>query len=423
MSALRSSLRSLLPDPVISLYHFSLAYLGAILYGLPSRKITVIGVTGTNGKSSTAEFIYAIFEAAGIETALSNSIRIKIGSRAGPSGGRSMPGRFFIQRFLRRARRAGCTVAIVEMTSEGVKQHRHRCIELDALVFLNLAPEHIESHGSYQAYADAKFELGLSLARSPKRPRIIVANADDPEGARYLSLPVERAVGFSLAQNEPWNADERGGSFHFGGEDIAVNLPGAFNVKNALAAAELARAFGIESACIRKGIEGVANIPGRMQRIECGQTFTAIVDYALTPDALEALYKTYGNRRKVCVFGSAGGGRDKWKRPVLGKVAESYCEAVILTNDIAYGEPAQNILDEIAGGMKKKPEIIPDRRLAIRRGVELAQASPPSQHTALLVTGMGIDTEISGADGSVLPWSDAQVVREEIERALAQERV
>jgi UDP-N-acetylmuramyl tripeptide synthase len=188
----------MLPSPILSAYHFLLAYLGALIYRFPSHKLLVIGVTGTNGKSSTAEFINSIFEEAGYITALSNSIRVKIDSHSEPSTGRSMPGRFFIQRFFRRALDSRCTVATVEMTSEGVKQHRHRAIAMDALVFTNLAPEHIESHGSLQAYADAKFELGRALARSSKRPRVMVANADDPQSARYLALPVEKTIGFGL---------------------------------------------------------------------------------------------------------------------------------------------------------------------------------------------------------------------------------
>ena len=415
MSSLKKTLRSWVPAPALSAYHFLLAYLGALRYGFPSNNLIVIGVTGTNGKSSTAEFINAIFQEAGYKTALSDSIRIKIGSHSHPSTGRSMPGRFFIQRFFRQALDAGCRVAIIEMTSEGVKQHRHRAIALDCLVFTNLAPEHIEAHGSYQAYADAKFQLGLALVRSHKRPRIMVANAQDPEGVRYLSLPVEQAVGFKL----PEGTDARGGAFQFDGETITVNIPGAFYIKNALAAAEVAHAFGIGASTVRKGIEKIRSIPGRMELIDAQQKFQVVVDYALTPDALEALYKTYGDKKKICVFGSAGGGRDKWKRPVLGEIAEKYCESVILTNDIAYDEPAQNIIDDIARGMHRTPEIIPDRRLAIRRGVELAQAFDMPEEVAVLITGMGIDTEITDATGKKIgSWSDAGVAREELEKLL-----
>lgn len=415
MASLKKTLRSLLPSPLLSAYHFSLAMLGAALYGFPSRRLIVIGVTGTNGKSSTTEYIDAIFQEAGYRTALSNSVRIKIADQVEPSTGRSMPGRFFIQRFLSHALKSGCTVAIIEMTSEGARQYRHRGIALDALVFTNLAPEHIESHGSLQAYADAKFLLGKGLAHSSKRPRIMVANGDDPESARYLALPVEVAQSFTLKDHQPWSANERGGDFPFGSQRVHVHIGGAFYLMNALAAAQVAHAFGIDDETIRKGVARLTSIPGRMERIDEGQGFPVIIDYALTPDALEALYKTFASSKKICVFGSAGGGRDVWKRPVLGHIAETYCEHIILTNDIAYDENPQHIVDDIARGMKTKPDILLDRRAAIRRALDLARAHT-EKNVAVLITGMGIDTELSAPDGSVIPWSDAAVAREELKQ-------
>src|SRR6185503_9610549 len=155
-----------------SIYHFCLAYLGAFLYNSPSERILVIGVTGTKGKSSTTEMVNAIFEEAGYKTALRNSIRIKVGDSTMPNKMRmSMPGRFFLQRFLARALKEDCRAEIIEMTSEGARQHRHRAIALDGLIFTNIAPEHIESHGSYEAYRDAKFSIVRQLQRSRKQFR------------------------------------------------------------------------------------------------------------------------------------------------------------------------------------------------------------------------------------------------------------
>jgi UDP-N-acetylmuramoyl-L-alanyl-D-glutamate--2,6-diaminopimelate ligase len=417
---IKKVVRALIPAPILSLYHLALAYLGAAFYRFPSKKLVVIGVTGTDGKSSTAEYINAIFESAGRTTALSNSIRIKIADRTEPSTGRSMPGRFFIQRFMRHALRAGCTHAIIEMTSEGVRQHRHRGIALDALVFTNLSPEHIESHGSLTAYANAKFEIGLALARSAKRPRTIVANQDDSESARYLALPVEATRGFSLTTAAPWHSDEHGGYFTFDGTRIDVRLPGEFSLKNALTGAEVARACGIGTDAIVSGIARVESIPGRLERIEAGQPFAVVVDYALTPEALEALYKTFAHKKKVCVFGTAGGGRDRWKRPVLGALAEKYCEAVIITNDIAYDEDPRAIAEDIARSMQKRPTIELDRRKAIRRAFEIAHSMSDA---IVLITGMGIDTEITGRGGTTIPWSDAAVAREELDRYKEAKRV
>lgn len=410
-------LAALLPAPTLralfSVYHLALAYMGAFLYGRPSRKLLVIAITGTKGKSSTAEFVNAVLEAAGHTTATVNSIRIKIGPNSQPNEtGRSMPGRFFLQRTLARAHRGGCTAAVLEMTSEGARQHRHRFLELDALIFTNLAPEHIESHGSFQAYADAKFQIGRELERSQKRPRSIIANADDPESSRYLDLAVENALPFSLALSAPWRAGERGDYFSFDGMQIAVHIAGEFSLRNALAAATLGKALRIDAGTIARGISAVRTIPGRAQYIEAGQNFAAVVDYAYTPDSLKAILSAFGERRKICVLGSAGGGRDTWKRPVLGKIAEEACARVILTNDDPYDDDPAAIINEIASGMKKEPVIVPDRRLAIRRAFELTQ-----EDDVVLITGKGIDP-IYGRGGAKLPWNDVEVAREELERLL-----
>ena len=419
---LKASLRKLAPPPVVNGYHFSMALLAAALYGFPSNGMLVIAVTGTKGKSSTTEMINAIFEEAGHKTAVQNSIRFKIGNDSLPNELRmSMPGRFFMQRFLDRARRSGCTVAILEMTSEGSRQYRHRGIVLDALVFTNLAPEHIESHGSLQAYADAKYEIGLHLLRSSKRPRVMVANADDKESTRYLTLPVERALPFSLSGNAPYEATEIGGHFHFDDTDIAIHLPGEFSLKNAIAAATVARAFNIPTLTIKQAFEKLVRIPGRAERIEAGQDYAVVVDYAHTPDSLEALYAAYtpstslGTKRKlICVLGSTGGGRDLWKRPVMGGIADSRCDVVILTNEDPYDEDPRSIVDALARGMKRQPIIIMDRREAIGSALALAHTGD-----AVLITGKGTDPCICGPRGSKIPWSDARVAREELAKRSA----
>lgn len=417
--AIKSSVRKALPKPLAdalsSAYHFSLAHIGAWAYNFPSRKLTVIAVTGTKGKSSTTETINAIFEEAGIKTALINSIRFKINETSEANRLRmSMPGRFFIQSFLSQALDAGCTVAILEMTSEGARQHRHRAIELDALVFTNLSPEHIESHGSFEAYANAKFSIGQQLARSTKRPRAIVANTDDREAPRYLTLPVEQKLPFSLSAQAPFEADEHGGFFTFESTRIALRLPGEFSLKNALAAAVLARARGIEVSVIARALEKCGDIPGRAERINAGQNFTVVVDYAHTPDSLRALYDAYRHVRKICVMGATGGGRDTWKRPVMGGVADELCDTVILTNEDPYDEDPLLIVEGLRRGMKRTPLVIMDRREAIAHALTLAKPGD-----AVLITGKGTDPSISGPRGSSQPWSDAAVAREEIEKQMA----
>ncbi len=410
---IKKKVRSALPSPLLSAYHFVLAFLAALLCGFPSRDVVVVGVTGTKGKSSTIEYLSAIFEAAGWKTASSSSIRFKIGANSEPNTRRmTIPGRFFVQNFIAKAARAGCGIVFIELTSEGARQYRHRFISLNALLFINLAPEHIESHGSLQAYADAKFELGRQLARSRKRPRYMIANADDSESGRYLSLPVESPIPFSLTGATPFEARERDGFFTLGETRVTVPLPGEFSLLNALAAATFARAFGIREDAIARGIAEVRRIPGRAEEVDEGQPFTAIVDYAHTPDSLRAIYEAYPNRRKVCVLGSTGGGRDLWKRPVMGGVADTYCDTIILTNEDPYDEDPRGIVDMLGRGIEKHtPEIIMDRRSAIARALSLARSGD-----CVIVTGKGTDPTIQGARGSAVPWSDAQVVREELRK-------
>lgn len=414
---LKRMLATILPAPalrmLLSAYHFFLAWLSAILYGFPSRRLLVIAVTGTKGKSSTTEMVNAILEEARYKTAVLNSIRIKIGGTSDPNTmGRSMPGRFYIQSFLYRALKDGCTAAILEMTSEGARQHRHRFIDLDALVFTNLAPEHIESHGSYEAYANAKFEIGRSLVTSHKRPRIMVANADDKESGRYLMLSVEYPLPFSLSAAVPYEARERGGFFTLDDTKIIVQLPGEFSLKNALAAATLTRVLGVPAPLIARALEKVMVIPGRAETIDEGQDFMVVVDYAHTPDSLQALLDAYGTRKKVCILGSAGGGRDTWKRPVIGRIAETSCAHVILTNDDPYDEDPKQIVEDIVHGMGRRPEIIFDRREAIRRAFQRAQPGD-----VVLITGKGTDP-IAGPGGRKIPWNDVVVAREELRKLL-----
>lgn len=399
-------------DLLRNIYHFCLAYIGAFLYNFPSQRILVIGITGTKGKSSTAEMVNAIFEEAGYKTALLNSIRVKVADASKPNTMRmSMPGRFFLQRFLHQALSEGCNVAIIEMTSEGARQHRHRAISLDGLIFTNLAPEHIESHGSYQAYANAKFSLGRALARSRKRFRVMVANADDTESVRYLQLPVEKVLGYSIKTDKSRVSDEKGGHFLFNDTTIHLKLPGEFSLSNALAAATLADAYGIGTPTVARALSKITLIPGRAQKVEAGQDFSVVVDYAHTPESLKALYSAYGSSRKICVLGATGGGRDRWKRPVMGKVASDTCDYVILTNEDPYDEDPTAIIGEIAAGMPRKPEIVLDRRQAIARGISLARTGD-----AVLITGKGTDPTIQGAHGTSSPWSDALIAKEELEK-------
>jgi UDP-N-acetylmuramoyl-L-alanyl-D-glutamate--2,6-diaminopimelate ligase len=393
-------------------YHYLWAVLSALWYGFPAKHLTVIGVTGTKGKSSVAEMLYAILTAAGYKTALAGTIHFVMGEESQPNLFKmTLPGRGFIQKFLAESLVKKCTHAVIEITSEAALQYRHWGLELDELIFTNLQKEHVESHGSMENYFRAKFSIARALAHSRKRPRSIIANADDAFGERFLSISVEDKLPFSLRDASEVKTDEHGSSFTYNGIAFTLLLPGTFNIANALAAIKAAEALGISTRTCADALSGLSRISGRVERIDAGQKFIAIVDYAHTPDSLRALYSAFPKERKICVLGNTGGGRDTWKRPEMGRIADESCEKVILTNEDPYDEDPRAIIDAMAAGMKKAPEIIMDRREAIRAALRLARDGD-----VVLISGKGTDPFIMGPKGSKIPWSDARVVHEEIEK-------
>ncbi len=412
-----SAIKNHIPPSVSRLlrlpYHYLLALIGATVYRFPSREIKVIAVTGTKGKSSVVELTSAILSTAGFKTAHASTIQFKIGDTLERNRHKmTMPGRFFLQGFLRRAVNAGCTHAVIEMTSEGARQFRHKFIALDALIFTNLSPEHIESHGSYEKYVEAKVSLAEALEASPKKEKMLIVNGDDKEAPKFLAVCSGTKISYSLQDAVSPSISAEGVSFVWKGVHIGSPLPGTFNVYNILAAATYAHALGIPVEKIKEGIETVTSIRGRAERVEVGQDFVAVVDYAHTPDSLEKLYATFVGKYRICVLGNTGGGRDTWKRPVMAGIAEKYCDEIILTNEDPYDEDPERILREMSAGMKnKQPTIILNRRTAIRTALSRA-----SKGDAVLITGKGTDPFIMGPNGSKEPWDDATVVREEIQK-------
>lgn len=413
--ALERLLKNMVPAPVYAgifgAYHFLMGWGAALWYGLPARKLYVIVITGTKGKSSTSEMVNAILEEAGYRTALISTIRFKIGTESRPNLFKmTMQGRGYIQKLLCEALKKDATHAVIEVTSEGARQFRNAALFPNALIFTNIAPEHIESHGSFDAYKEAKMRIGRTLARSYKRPRLLVANPEDEVGARMLKLPVERALPFSLSRAKPYETLETSVRMTWKGVSFEVPFPGEFSVLNALAAATLADDIGVPPETVARGLSRMKPILGRVEMIQEGQPFLAVVDYAHTPDSLRALYAAFPNKRKICVLGNTGGGRDKWKRPLMGQIADEACAEVILTNEDPYDEDPRAIVEEMAAGMKRKPQIVMDRREAVRRALSMA-----SSGDAILISGKGTDPFIMEAKGKKTPWSDASVVREELQ--------
>jgi UDP-N-acetylmuramoyl-L-alanyl-D-glutamate--2,6-diaminopimelate ligase len=407
--------KKILPAPLVRpflpFYHKTLNAFFARVYGYPARDMVVIAVTGTKGKSSVAEMLFSILTSAGHKTALASTIRFAIGNTSKPNLFKmTMPGRGFIQYFLARARSKGCTHAVIEVTSESVRQYRHKYLFFNALIFTNLQKEHIESHGSFEKYAEAKLTIGQELERSPKRPRATIANADDESGARFLSLAVEEKIPFGAGDLSNLQVSDSGVSFMYGGVRFDVPQPGQVSALNALAAIKAGVFAGVTIETCVEALHTLARIPGRMEKIDAGQDFLAVVDYAHTPDSLRALYEAFPNRRKICVLGNTGGGRDTWKRPDMGQIADEACEKVILTNEDPYDEDPKKIVHEMAAEMKRTPDIIMDRREAIRTALRFAK-----EGDAVLISGKGTDPFIMGPRGTKTPWSDARVVREELE--------
>jgi UDP-N-acetylmuramoyl-L-alanyl-D-glutamate--2,6-diaminopimelate ligase len=418
MSQLKSLIQKILPRSVyralLTPYHIFWSYYAAIKYGFPAKKLVVIGVTGTKGKSSVTEMVATILEKAGHSVAVSSTIHFKVGEKTRPNLFKmTLPGKGFIQKLMREAVDAGCTHIVIELTSEGALLYRHLFLYLNALIFTNLEKEHLESHGSMENYFNAKFRLGKALAHSSKRPRAIIANEESDYGKRFLELPVERKIPFGLSDAAEISMSSDGVSFQYANTHIAFPQPGNFSILNALASIKLGQFLGISVETSSEALATLSKIPGRVERINVGQDFDAIVDYAHTPDSLIALYGAFP-QRKICVLGNTGGGRDTWKRPEMGRIADESCDEVILTDEDPYDENPRAILDQMAAGMKRAPKIIMDRREAIHAALSLAQKGD-----AVLITGKGTDPYIMQAAGKKLPWSDSQVVREELEKLQA----
>jgi UDP-N-acetylmuramoyl-L-alanyl-D-glutamate--2,6-diaminopimelate ligase len=395
-------------------YHYCLAFVGAVRYGFPSKKITVIGITGTKGKSTTTELIAAILRADGKSVASLSTIQFTYGEKKERNMFKmTMPGRFFVQQFLRRAVNEGCEYAVMEMSSEGAKLYRHKFVEINALVFTNLTPEHIESHGSFAKYKAAKLSLAKAVEHSKKRPRVLVSNTDDEHGKDFLDFTVEEKIPYGLQDLSLHTLHRDGVSLVFGDTTVRVPLVGLFNVYNALAAIKTAQFYSASLEIAAKALRDLEPVAGRVEHFESPRTakkrVTAIVDYAHTTDSLEKLYQAFPDRPKICVLGNTGGGRDTWKRPEMAAIAEKYCDHIVLTNEDPYDENPRQIVADMEKGIddKEKLSVIMDRTEAIRTAVAKA-----NDGDLVIVSGKGTDPYIMGPLGQKTPWSDAATVKE-----------
>ncbi len=387
---IKEFVKKFIPPFVLSFYHYKLALLGAFLFGFAgkSKDFKIIGVTGTSGKSTTVDFITRILQESGVKVASISSVRFKIADKEWENKYKmTMPGRFAIQKFLRQAKNAGCKFIVLEVTSEGIKQFRHKFINFDTAVFTNLSKEHIESHGSFENYRNAK----LKLFKATKNIHII--NSDDGNAKYFLDVPANKKITFGSQDPEALK--------------IKLNLLGQFNIMNALAATAVAKNYGIDFKICQKALEKVKGIPGRMEVVS--RQPLVVVDYAHTPDQLEKVYKALlkENSKLVCVLGSCGGGRDKWKRPVLGKIASQYCKLIIITNEDPYDEDPIKIINEVAEGAEGKAEKVLGREQAIKKAVQSA-----SSEDTVVITGKGSEPWMCVKNGKKIPWDDRKIAKE-----------
>ena len=379
-------------------YHRALAVAASAIYGNPSAKLKVIGVTGTNGKTTIVHLLTAVLEATGEPVASISSLTFKIKNDEWKNTMKmTMPGRFTIQKFLKRAADEGCKFAVLEVTSEGIKQFRHRGIDFYMGILTNVTPEHIESHGTFENYRMAKSELF-------KRAKIHILNGEDPSVEYFAKIPTLTRIVYTK-KDLP--------------NDFHLKLPGEFNIENAVAVFQAAKFLGIPRQTIKSVLESFENVQGRMEFIRRGP-FVVVVDYAHTPDALEKVYQTLRqpSGRLICVLGSAGGGRDKWKRPEIGKIAARYCDAIFLTNEDPYDEDPKKIIEDVEKGVlfshsssKMDYEIIIDRREAISSALKIAKPGD-----TIIITGKGAEPWLMGPNGSRQEWDDREVVREELKK-------
>src|SRR3989344_1480093 len=433
---MKSVLKRVAPKSLISFYHFFLAWLAAFWFSHPSEKLVIIGVTGTNGKSTVIELVSMILRQAGFKVSSVSSVRFEHPGRIWPNALKmTMPGRFELQHFLSDALKSGSQYAVLEVTSEGIEQFRHSFIHFDVAVITNLTPEHIESHGSLEAYKKAKEKLFRKLVSdSAKRingkviERTFVVNNDDEFSRSLVGIRCDRLYTYSLQEEDKgitidfgsrWSLgdvsySDKGIAFTLGGVAFGSYLLGEYNLSNILAAVSVGLSQGVGLQHIVRAVHEVAGVPGRFERLVTHKGFEVVVDYAHTPDALEKVYRTITSvlrpNKLICVLGSAGGGRDRWKRKEMGALAAKFCQVIFITNEDPYDEDPQLIIDDVAQGAGSQAEKVLDRKEAIHKAMHLAEIGD-----VVVLTGKGIEPWIMGPKGSKQSWNEVEVVKEELQ--------
>lgn len=322
----------------------------------------------------------------------------------------TVPGRFFVQKFLRESVKAKCDFAIIEMTSEGARFYRHKYTNIDYLLVTNITPEHIESHGSYDKYLSSKLKIAVETVRSKKKKGVekIIITTDTQEDLQKFHLH-KADKNITISTKEISN--------------INLSLPGDFNKANALLALTLAKEIGIDEDLAKSAVKDLKKISGRAEEVKISekQNFKAVVDYAHTVDSLEKIYSAYPGL-KIAVLGATGGGRDKSKRPHLGTTADQNCDIVIVTDEDPYDDDVVEIINDVVSGIKNKIMnetlfVKMDRREAIALGLQKAKnLSKTVENVSVIITGKGTDPYIMRANNQKEKWSDREVTEEELKK-------
>lgn len=426
-------IKKITPRWILSAYHFCTARVSAIVYGSPSKKMLIIGITGTKGKTSTAHYVWSVLQHSGIKTGMITTVAVRIGDEERVNAMHmSMPGRFFLQKTMKEMLLAGCEVVIIETTSQGIAQHRHKSIAYDIAIFTNLSPEHIDSHGSYENYRSAKAKLFESIShahskewRGKKITPASILNADDVEYSFYNSIFAPQKYTYGLQDGAQIHATHvlttsHTVSFSVDTTRYDLSVAGTFMIPNALAAIAVAKHLHLDMAGVSEAIHNVKHIAGRMQEIKTTTGFRVFVDYAHEKLSMKALLTNLKamaeGKRVIVVFGAEGGGRDKSKRKDMSEMVSLYADYAVVSDVDPYDEDPVFIVEDIGQylgsfGMVKDKNyfLISDRRRGIYKALTLAQPGD-----IVVCTALGAQESMARENGTFLPWNDVRVVEEEL---------
>ncbi|MFA6322902.1 MAG: UDP-N-acetylmuramyl-tripeptide synthetase [Candidatus Buchananbacteria bacterium] len=437
-----NKIKKIIPKPIFKLYHYLLALLANFIYHNPSDKLIVIGVTGTSGKSTVAYLIAKVLEKAGYRVGCSSTILFKVDKKEWLNDKKmTMIGRFALQKLIRQMVKANCQYAIIETTSQGIEQFRHLSINYDILVFTNLYSEHIEAHGGFENYKNAKLKLfkkleneSIKIIGNQKIKKSIIINFDDEHAQAFLNNWAQEKYVYGLSdkttdqvrviRGEDAKATGEGIEFKIDHQPFLVKRYGQHNIYNTLAAVTVGLSQGLSLNSMAEGLSSLPQLPGNFEFIDEGQPFKIIVDYAFEPKSVAALYETVKNIPKskiIHVLGSTGGGRDKARRPILGELAGKNADIVIVTNEDPYDEDPSEIINQVLAGAKSAGKKLNqnlfkflDRRQGIAKALSLA-----GKNDLVLITGKGSEQAIVVKNNKKIPWDDRQVVREELAKIMS----